>query len=100
MSTIIGADNNPLVNFTLSPGDSTRIWWYGFGAGGVADHVGFPFIPSIATLFSRVVADNHGMEYAEWAGDSKILYTVDLHAEATDTYNGSAAFRILIGQLL
>jgi hypothetical protein len=99
MSYIIGANNNPLVNFTLNPGDSTRIWWYGFGPSGVGYNTGFAFAPSIFTVSNRIVVDNNAMEYAEWAGASGVLYTVDLHAEDSRGTGIAAVYRIEIGEL-
>lgn len=99
MSYIIGANNNPLVNFTLNPGDPARIWWYGFGPDGVGYNVGFAFAPSIWTVSNRIVVDNNAMEYADWAGPSGVLYTVDLHAEDARGTGIAAVYRIEIGEL-
>ena len=99
MSYIIGANNNPLVNFTVNPGDGIRVWWYGFGPDGVGYNVGFAFAPSIWTVSNRIVVDNNALEYVDLAGPSGVLYTVDLHAEDSRGTGIAAAFRIEIGQL-
>jgi hypothetical protein len=99
MSTIIGANNNPLVSFTLNPGEPARIWWWGFGPDGVGYNIGSAFPSSLYTVSNRVVTDNNGMEWVDWAGPSGVLYTVDLHAEDSQGTGNIAAFRIQIGQL-
>jgi len=98
MSTIIGANNDPLASFTLEPGKPVRIWWYGFGEGGIGYNVGFPFPSVIKTLSNRVVADNHGMESVDFSSTG-LIYTVDLHAEDSLGGDEFAVFRIEIGSL-
>lgn len=95
MSTIIG-DGNPLVNFTLSPGSSTRIWWYGFGGASI----GFPVNPVFFQISNRLVAINHGMEAVNQPDFQGPLYTVDVTAEDTLGDGSPAAYRIQIGNLV
>jgi hypothetical protein len=105
MSYIIGANNNPYVNFTLSPGHSTRIWWYGYGKDGVSYNVGFAFPTAFwEAQGNRVVVDNNAMQWAKQdpngnpIGGGHTFYTADLHAENTSNM-GPALFRFQIGEL-
>lgn len=96
MSDLIGS-GSPAVNFTLNNGQATRVWWYGYGVQGVGSHIGFPYCPSIATVFSRVVTSNNAMEYSEGAGSFGIVYTTDVRAEPGSSGASMGVFRLLVG---
>ncbi|MBB5164387.1 hypothetical protein [Mycobacterium sp. AZCC_0083] len=94
MSYIIGANNNPLTNFTLSPGQSTRITW----SGGDANYpVGFPFPSAVFTVAGRIVATENTMEWSSQVGGDGLLYGTNLRAESNGS--GAAAFRMQLGKL-
>ena len=95
MSQIFGSNNNPLDNFTLDPGKSMRMWWYGFGNS--LYNVGFPCFPSLVSPSNRIVTDDHGMEWSDDHNDW--LYTTDVHAEASQGNAQPADFRMWVGLL-
>jgi hypothetical protein len=93
MSQILG-NNNPLVNFTLTPGQTTQVWW----KGNDSYNIGFPFPSAVFTQSSTVRAVDHGMSWSREAPPSGIIYGVSLRAEGNGT-GAPAVFRIQIGQL-
>jgi len=96
MSQIIGANNNPLTNFTLNPGQATRFWWTG---GGANFTVGFPFPSAVfISASSRIVATETTMETLPEVGGDHLLYGTNLRAESNGT-GAAAVFRMQIGQL-
>ena len=96
MAQIIGANNNPLTNFTLNPGQAARFTW----SGGAANFtVGFPFPSAVfISASSRIVATEHTMETLPEIGGDHLLYGVNLRAESNGT-GASAVFRMQVGQL-
>ena len=96
MSQIIGDNHNPLVNFLLNPGQSTRFWWTGGDAHFV---VGFPFPSAVFTQASRVVATEATMEWAQGVGGDGLVYGTNLRAESNGT-GAPAVFRMQVGQLV
>jgi hypothetical protein len=92
MSHIIGDGGDGLRNFVLNNGSPLRIFWYGDPNA----FIGTPFIPSIATVYSRVVRDNGGMDF-NFHTD---VFTTDVHAEAGPSGASAAVFRIIAGGLV
>jgi hypothetical protein len=95
MSQIIGANNNPLTNFTLNPGQTARFTWSGGAANFI---VGFPFPSAVFTQSSRIVATETTMEWSPGIGGDGLLYGVNLRAESNGT-GAPAVFRMQVGQL-
>ena len=97
MSMILGRDGDPLVNWSLDPGKSMRIWWWGYGANFY--NVGFPLPPQPFGDFNRIVAVNHGMENVDWPSHQGLIYTLDVRAEPSRNSYWSAWFLVQIGGL-
>jgi hypothetical protein len=97
MSMILGPGGDPWANWSLDPGKTMRIWWWGYGRD--LYNVGFPFPPAPFGDFNRTVAVNHGMENVNWPSHQGLLYTLDVRAEPSRDSSMPAWFRVQIGSL-
>jgi hypothetical protein len=95
MSTVVGANHNPLVNYLLNPGQPGRLEWSGGNANFI---VGFPFPSAVFTQASRIVVTENTMEWRAGIPDDGLVYGTNLRAESNGT-GAPAAFRMQLGQL-